>query len=259
MTWSPAQYTKFEAERTRPVRDLVAQLPEPGRFRTAIDLGCGPGNSTEVLHACLPGAVVTGLDSSPDMVASARARLPRLRFDVADIATWAGEPGAAADLVFANAALQWVPDHEVLIPALVRRVAPGGCLAVQVPDNLDEPCHRLMREVAADGAWATRLAGAGAVRGTRQSAGFYYAALRGAGAQVDIWRTTYFHRMERGAPDIVEWFRSTGLRPFLQSLDEAEREAFLHRYEQALQGAYPVLPDGAVLLPFPRLFFVASP
>ena len=256
MTWSPAQYTKFEAERTRPARDLVAQLPGQD-VRTAVDLGCGPGNSTELLSARFPHAVVSGLDSSPDMVETARKRLPNLKFELADISDWAAGAGPAADVVFANAALQWVPHHQELLPALLSRVAPGGCLAVQVPDNLDAPAHRLMREVANGGPWAGKLAGASGVRGPRHSPEWYHRTLEGAGAEVDIWRTTYFHRLD-GTAGIVEWFMSTGLRPFVQPLDEGERAEYLRRYQAALATAYTLLPDGGVLLPFPRLFFMAS-
>ncbi len=237
------------------MRDLVAQLPDG--VRTAIDLGCGPGNSTEVLLARFPDAAVSGVDSSPEMVATARERLPGLSFEMADIASWAAGDGTY-DVVFANAALQWVPDHAALLPALLTRVAPGGCLAVQVPDNLDEPAHRLMREVAADGPWAAKLARAADARGARQPAEWYFRTLTAAGAAVDIWRTTYFHRMEDGAASIVEWFKSTGLRPFIQPLDEAERAEYLRRYQDALRAAYPALPNGSALLPFPRLFFIAT-
>ena len=257
MTWSPAQYTTFEAERTRPVLDLVARI-SVHPVRTAVDLGCGPGNSTEVLGARFPEAAVSGLDSSPEMIATARKRLPQLGFELADIAAWSQGTGPEPDVVFANAALQWVPDHAALLPALLNRVAPGGCLAVQVPDNLDEPSHRLMREVASGGPWAEKLAGAADVRSPRHSPDWYYRTLGSAGATVDIWRTTYFHRLENGPAGIVDWFTSTGLRPFIQPLDHAERAEYLRRYQAALADAYPVLPDGAVLLPFPRLFFVAS-
>ena len=146
MTWSATQYSAFEQERTRPVRDLVAALPARGTVRTAIDLGCGPGNSTEVLAQRFPGATVSGLDSSEDMVAAARQRLPGLRFDLADIAAWT--PAEPFDVILANASLQWVPDHAELYPRLVSLLNPGGSLAVQTPDNLEEPAHRLAREIA---------------------------------------------------------------------------------------------------------------
>ena len=255
MSWSARQYTSFEQERTRPVRDLVAAIPDVA-VRRAVDLGCGPGNSTEVLAARFPAAEVSGLDSSPDMIDAARQRLPRLRFELADIQAW-DAPGPF-DVVLANASLQWVPDHAALMPRLVAKLASGGCLAVQIPDNLDEPAHQLMRELAAGGAWAAKLADAGGSRARRLPAESYYALLRQHAARVDVWRTTYHHMLAGGTDAVVEWFKGSGLRPFLAPLDAAETERFLATYRAALVGAYPALPDGSVLLPFPRLFFVAT-
>ncbi|HYF06705.1 MAG TPA: methyltransferase domain-containing protein, partial [Acetobacteraceae bacterium] len=144
--WNPALYRRFEDERTRPARDLLASVPL-AQCRLAFDLGCGPGNSTELLVERFPGARVIGVDNSPAMLESARRRLPQLSFELADIAGWA--PREAPDLIYSNATLHWVPGHEALIPRLFSLLAPGGVLAVQMPDNLDEPSHRAMREVAA--------------------------------------------------------------------------------------------------------------
>ncbi len=254
MTWSPEQYRKFEAERNRPIRDLIAQIANTEATRAA-DIGCGPGNSTEMLGRRFPMADLVGIDSSPEMIEAARKRLPTAHFAVADIADWPGRD--RFDVVLANASLQWVPDHARLLPALVDRLAPGGSLAVQIPDNLDEPAHHLMREVAAAGPWADRLAGAARARDSRHGADWYFRMLRDAGADADVWRTIYHHPLAGGAAAVVEWFKGTGLRPFLDPLDEPERTAFLGRYQAALADAYPVMADGTVLLPFPRLFFVA--
>jgi trans-aconitate 2-methyltransferase len=255
MSWSAKQYVAFEDERTRPVRDLVHAIP--GReARAVVDIGCGPGNSTEVLADRFPGAVVSGMDSSPDMIAAARKRLPDLRFEVASIESW--EDQGPFDAILANAVLQWVPDHATLLPRLIGKLAPGGSLAVQMPDNLEEPAHRLMREVAAEGPWAGKLAGAAGARTMMAGANWYYGLLRPRCARVDVWRTTYHHPLAGGAGAVVEWFKSTGLRPFLAPLNEDEKAAYLARYQAAVAQAYPALPDGTVLLPFPRLFIVAT-
>ena len=255
MTWSPGQYAKFEEERNRPIRDLLAQVPHAGVGSVA-DLGCGPGNSTELLVERFPDAAVVGMDSSPDMVESARRRLPGIRFETGDIATWP-ERGPF-DLLFANASLQWVPDHAALLPFLFGKLSASGTLAVQVPDNLDEPAHRLMRETASLGPWSRKLVDASRAREARHSAEWYYRELRGLEARADVWRTTYHHALPGGPRSIAEWFKGTGLRPFLQPLDESEQEAFLAHYVGALEGEYPAFADGTVLLAFPRLFFVAS-
>jgi trans-aconitate 2-methyltransferase len=254
MSWSAKQYVTFEDERTRPARDLVAALPAI-EARSVIDLGCGPGNSTEILAQRFPGAAVRGIDSSPDMIAAARARMPRAQFDVMGIEDWK-DPGPF-DVILANAVLHWVPDHARLLPELVAKLGKGGGLAIQMPDNLDGPAHRLMREVAADGPWSGKLAAASAARTPIADADWYYGLLIALSARVDVWRTTYYHALSGGARAIVEWFKGSGLRPFLEPLDVAQRAEYLERYTAAVARAFPPLADGSVLLPFPRLFIVA--
>jgi trans-aconitate 2-methyltransferase len=254
LSWSAKQYVAFEDERTRPVRDLLAALPSIDAH-SVIDLGCGPGNSTEVLAACYPQASISGIDSSSDMIEAARRRLPHLSFAVEDLQAW--KDAGPFDVILANAVLQWVAHHESLLPRLVKRLAPGGALAVQMPDNLDEPAHRLMREIANDGPWAAKIVASAAARAPCLSAAWYYELLRPLCSKVDLWRTTYYHFLRGGAEAVVEWFKGTGLRPFLGPLNAAERAAFLERYTAAIAKAYPQAADGSVLLPFPRLFLTA--
>ena len=252
--WSAATYLRFEDERTRPSADLLARVPLDAPERV-VDLGCGPGNSTELLVARFPDAEVTGLDSSPDMLAAARKRLPDVDFVEADLAAWS--PDRAPDLIFANAVLQWLPDHEALFPRLMRLVAPGGALALQMPDNLAEPSHAAMREVARDGRWAERLAGAAASRTEILAGEAYFDLLAPLASSVDIWRTTYLHPLD-GAEAIREWLKATGLRPFLDPLDADERKDFLALYTERLRAFYPERATGKALLRFPRLFVVAK-
>jgi trans-aconitate 2-methyltransferase len=255
MSWSSAQYSKFEDERTRPVRDLLARIPTT-RVTYAADIGCGPGNSTELLQARYPNAVITAIDSSANMIEAARKRMPGIRFEVDDIARWR-DPGPF-DVILSNAVLQWLPDHETLLPELTAKLAAGGSLAVQIPENLNEPAQRLMRDIAEAGPWADKLSSASKARATEHGAEWYYRALRALVPTVDVWRTTYYHPLTGGAPAITEWFKGTGLRPYLDPLDAAERSTFLAQYEASIAKVYPALPDGAVLLPFPRLFFIAT-
>ncbi|WP_293807236.1 trans-aconitate 2-methyltransferase [uncultured Bosea sp.] len=251
--WDAAQYLRFEDERTRPSIDLLARVPlsDPKR---CIDLGCGPGNSTELVAARYPDAVNEGLDSSPDMLEKARKRLPNLSFILGDVNTWSDAAGY--DLIFANAVLQWLPDHEGLFPRLARSLTPGGGLAVQMPNNLNEPSHVAMREVAAEGPWAEKLANAKAERSAIGSFGDYRRWLIEAGCRVDIWQTTYVHALAN-LEAIAEWFKSTGLKPYLDRLTAEEQEDFLARYLERIAPHYPVESDGKVLLRFPRLFVVA--
>jgi trans-aconitate 2-methyltransferase len=256
MNWSAAQYVTFEDERTRPARDLLAALP-PLEARSVVDLGCGPGNSTELLAERFPGARVCGVDSSADMVAAARARLPALRFELGSIERWLEKDGGRFDVILANAVLQWLPDHARVLPAMLSKLAGGGALAVQMPDNLGEPAHRLIREVAAAGGWAEKLTLAGLQRASISGPSEYYEQLRSSCRRVDVWRTTYYHPLTGGAAAIVEWFMGSGLRPFIAPLDGAERADFLALYQSEVARAYPAMTNGSVLLPFPRLFIIA--
>ena len=257
MTWSAQQYLAFEGERTRPVRDLLAAVPAVAA-RSVLDIGCGPGNSTEVLLARFPAARVSGIDSASDMISAARRRLPAVCFETADIRSWIeASPPASESVILANAVLQWLPDHEALFPALASKLEAGGCLAVQMPDNLGEPAQIAMREIAAAGPWRDRLAKLGEARTAIQPADWYYRLLRKHCSRVEVWRTTYFHPLA-GSAAIVEWFKGSGLRPFLDALSSDEQPDYLARYLTRIERCYPRSEDGTVLLPFPRLFIVAT-
>jgi trans-aconitate 2-methyltransferase len=252
--WSARQYLKFEDERTRPPRDLLAQVPL-AEARRVVDLGCGPGNSTELLVERFPQAEVIGLDSSNDMLRQARERLPGRTFVQADLATW--RPDAATDLLFANAVFQWVPDHPAILRRLVEALPSGGVLAVQMPNNVNEPAQELMREIAARGPWATKLADAGAARDVLPTQEEYYDLLRPVSQRFDLWQTVYIHPLD-GAPSIVEWFKGSALRPFLAPLDTDEQKSYLADYTAEITKVYLPRRDGKVLLRFPRLFIVAT-
>lgn len=270
--WNPTKYLKYHSQRTRPVHDLLSRIPQLPSTQsntppTVIDLGCGPGNSTAVLRSYFPTAHLTALDSSPDMLSHARAANipPPVHFALADLRTYTPDT-PAPDLFVANAVLHWVERKRrlPLVRALLETQPPGGVFAYQLPDNLAEPSHVLMREVAREeGApWEGVLRAAGALDGGREAiedprevCDFLEPV---CGTEVDVWRTTYYHAL-RDHGEIVEWVSGTGLRPFLEPLGTGElREAFLDRYRRRLEDAYPVSKDGgSVLFPFPRLFVVA--
>jgi len=221
-----------------------------------MDLGCGPGNSTAVLAKRWPEAVITGLDSSPEMLQEARAADPDRTWIEADISTWAAETSELYDVVFSNAALQWVPDHSVALSNLLARVAPGGALAVQMP-SYDSPAHRLSRSMAASPRWSHRFPGGPAGDWHTHEIAYYYDVLAPLASNLDFWETQYLHVMD--APgDIVEWYKGTGLRPFLAALkDGDERNEFLAEYLAGLETVYPRQRNGCVLFPFGRIFLVA--
>lgn len=251
--WDAGHYLRFADARTLPAMDLLSRiaLAAPSRI---VDLGCGPGNSTAPLKARWPDAGVTGIDSSRELLDAARRAHPGIDFVKGDIAAWtAAEP---VDLVFANASLQWVGGHEALLPRLFGQVAAGGVLAVQMPRNHDFATHALMRQVAAEGPWRDRLAGAREPSPVKPPE-LYYDLLAPRAAGFAIWETDYIQVMD-GVPAIIAWLRGTGLRPFLARLTADEQPIFLDRYAALLAGAYPGRANGKVLLPYPRLFFIAS-
>jgi trans-aconitate 2-methyltransferase len=251
--WDANQYLQFADERTQPARDLLARIAVAAP-RAVIDLGCGPGNSTCLLHERWPNAPITGLDSSPEMVAAARAAHPDWHWELGDIAGWTAP--SPVDVVFANAALQWVPDHARIVPHLFAQVAPGGALAVQVPTHTSSPVHQAMLSLAQDPSWRDRLdAALQAI--TVETPTIYYDLLQQLAARIDLWVTEYLHVLPEPAA-VIEWMRGTGLRPFLQALtDDAERSRFEARLLPAVERGYPRQADGRVLFPFRRLFVVA--
>ncbi len=249
--WSASQYLKFEDQRTRPARDLAAQIPLDAP-RKVYDLGCGPGNSTETLMERFPKADFAGVDSSPTMLNQARKRLPQVEFIEADLARWT--PPTDADVFYSNATFQWIPDHIPVLQRLLQALPEGGVLAVQMPDNVNEPSHVSMRETAADGPWASVLKDT--PRELLPPVGVYYDALRPLCRYVDVWHTHYQHPLD-AAEAIADWFKGTALRPFLDPLPEAQRADFLAAYTARLTKAYPARCDGKSLLRFPRLFLMA--
>jgi trans-aconitate 2-methyltransferase len=251
--WNTELYLKFETERNRAAADLIAHIRdiEP---RSIVDLGCGPGNSSLLLQRRFPEGAILGVDRSNNMLIVARLRAPTADFVLEDLETW--RPASPPDLIYANAALHFAADHRALIERLMRDLAPGGVLAVQMPNNTHEASHALMRMISAEGPWADRLLPIAKTRIPIAPPDEYYRLLAPLSAEVEIWETTYIHPVE-GPERIVEWFEGAELRPFLDPLTQDEREEFLARYRAELEFSYERQPNGQVLLRYPRLFFVA--
>jgi trans-aconitate 2-methyltransferase len=251
--WDADLYLRFADERTRPSVDLTAriEISDPG---TIIDLGCGPGNSTGVLRQRWPKARITGLDNSPEMIASASKSYPDQEWVIGDIATW--KAPVPFDVVFSNAALQWVPGHAVLFPKLFSQVASGGVLAVQLPAHFNSALHQEIIETAGDPSWRHLMEPALNAM-TKKPPSFYYELLRPLAVRLYMWQTEYFHVVESHQA-IVEWFRGTGLRPYLSALeDEEQRKRFEELLTEKYKQVYYPQTDGRILFPFRRLFIVA--
>jgi trans-aconitate 2-methyltransferase len=251
-SWDPNQYLKFADHRLRPALDLLARI-DAERPRVIHDLGCGPGNITNLLAERWPAARVIGVDSSKEMLAKARHAAPAIEFVEADIRDW--RPTAPPDIIFSNATLQWLPNHETLFPGLMRFLVPGGSLAIQMPHNHDSPSHRLMQAAAEAGPWKRHLSGVRSIFPVA-SPDAYYRLLSPLAREVDIWEVDYLHVLDGDNP-VVEWTRGTALRPYLDALPAPEREPFLAAYAEKVAAAYPRQADGKTLLPFRRIFIVA--
>jgi len=249
-TWDPDRYLAHADERGRPFVELLARVGAASP-RTVVDLGCGPGNLTELLTERWPGAEVVGVDSSPEMVRAARARGGAVRYEVGDVRDWRAEQ--PVDVLVSNATLQWVPGHLELLPQLVEQVADEGWLAVQVPGNMGEPSHALRRELAAEPEFAPYTEGV--AEPASHDPETYLRALQGLGCEVDAWETTYLHVLH-GEDPVLSWIAGTSLRPTRQARPDDLRERFTAELAVRLRAAYPVGPDG-VVLPFRRVFVVA--
>lgn len=253
--WDSVQYLRFKRERTQPARDLAMQLPaDDGTVTRVLDIGCGPGNSTAVLCERYPHAAILGVDNSPEMIAAARDAHPDIEFASCDVSCELDTLPHDFDIVFSNACIQWVPDHATLIPALLGLLKPGGTLAVQTPMNYEEPIHRIIAQVVRSPRFADRLS---------QRREFfnltppeYWELLHEHAQQFRMWKTTYMHTLPSHEA-IMDWYRGTGMRPYLQALDDTDRAAFEAEVFARVCEAYPTQSDGSIIFPFPRFFFTA--
>lgn len=251
--WDAACYLRYADERTRPAADLAARikLTAPRRI---VDLGCGPGNSTQVLRTRWPAAEVIGVDKSQEMIQAAKATYPDQEWLLSDVSQWM--PSRPVDLVFSNAALQWLPDHDSLLRRLFSTVASGGALAFQIPSANFALVRKLIHEISHEPQWAERMKAPRAEL-TMETPAFYYDVLEGEASSLDIWETEYYHVLA-SKPAIVEWISSTGLRPFLAVLTtDDEKSAFLSELQIRVDAAYESRAGGKVLFPFRRTFVIA--
>lgn len=250
-TWDQELYYRFRQQRTQPSIDLVARIPleTPSRI---VDLGCGAGNSTAALRNRWPASSIVGVDSSEEMLGEAKQADDGTVWVKDDIASW--QPDEPFELVFSNAALQWLPDHSELIPRLLQAVTPGGVLAVQLPDHYESALYRVLIEVSRDARWSPRMEAARNSL-TRHTVSFYYDLLSGCAERFDIWTTEYHHELQ-SHEDILTFHRGSGMRPYLEKLAEDETESFEQLILEGYRQAFPKQANGRVLFPFKRLFFM---
>lgn len=251
--WNPTQYTKFIKERTLPSVDLVNKIniSDP---REIIDIGCGPGNSTKVLADKFPNAHIIGADNSEKMIYRAKAQNPELDFMLFDANTDFPALGKKFDVVFSNACIQWIPNHHKLIKNMMSILNDGGTLAVQTPMNCKEPIHLIINDVSAREKWRNKFENPRIFYNLTQSE--YFDLLSEMSADFSIWETVYCHRMP-SHESIMEWYKGTGLRPYLDALNASEALEFENDVYSEIVKAYPVQANGEIIFRFPRFFFIA--
>jgi trans-aconitate 2-methyltransferase len=257
-TWDANLYLKFANARMRPALDLMGRL-DPGngaRSGHAIyDLGCGAGNISRILAERFPQAQVIGIDSSEEMLAKARSQTAdkRVTFAKGDLTRF--KPDTPPSILYSNAAYQWVDGHIDLFRGLLKLLPSGGQFAIQMPRNHEAPSHALMHKAAAGGPWKAKLSQVRTIRPVYEPAR-YYDVLKPLTSELEVWETIYQQALT-GKDPVAQYTASTGLRPYMQLLDDAEGQAFYDTYAKLLAEAYPTRADGTTLFPFRRLFIVA--
>lgn len=252
--WDSTKYLKFKNERTQPAIDLVNRIniEKPQKI---LDIGCGPGNSSEVLARRYKNADILGIDSSPAMIEAARVKYPDIRFMQCDANKDLQLLDRNFDIVFSNACIQWIPDHYTLLKNMMGLLRPGGVMAIQTPMNYNEPIHQIIKEVSTNKKWSSEFENPRIFYNLTQSE--YYDLLSDIASDFSMWQTTYFHKM-KSYGDIMEWYRATGLRPYLEVLSEADKLDFEKDIYNRLLNAYPKQKNGEIIFRFPRFFFIAK-
>lgn len=251
--WNSAQYLKFANERTQPAIDLVSRVGSISPAKV-IDIGCGPGNSTAILAQAFPNAEILGIDSSENMIAAAKKTYPDLSWKVCDASTELEAMSGEFDLVFSNACIQWIPDHPSLLRNMLGMLKKGGTLAVQVPMNFEEPIHKIMGEVSDSAKWREHFHNPRIFYTLTPSE--YFDLLSEYAEDFSMWSTTYYHKLN-SHNDILEWYRATGMRPYLNVLNEQEKAEFEHDVMELVKQRYPAQKNGRIIFRFPRFFFTA--
>ena len=253
LDWNPEQYEKFIKDRTQPAIDLANRL-EVKEAKRILDLGCGTGNSTKILKDRYPNARVIGADNSDEMLAKAKKTHPDIEFIHLDVGGDLGEVKGKFDIVFSNACIQWIPNHEILLPKLMSLLRQGGVLAVQIPIQSEHPVHIIMNELVTTAKWKDKLSQRNY---NKLSTSEYYDVLSGISEYFEMWETIYCHRMP-SYESIIEWYKGTGLRPYLEQLSKTDAEDFVRDVYRELKNRYRIQSNGEIMFRLPRMFFIAK-
>ena len=250
--WNPDLYLKYRNERTQPSIDLISKIGASFQPGSILDIGCGPGNSSEALLQRWPGATLTGIDKSANMIEKAKTTYPNDVWIVADASKFTSD--SKYDLVFSNATIQWIPNHQDLFKRLFNLINPGGVLAIEVPRFNEMPLAKAIQKTANKEIWKEATKGCSELF-TYQDYKFYYDLMSSDYKSVEFWQTDYFHILE-SQYSIIDWIRSTGMKPYLDCLKDQEKPLFENEVMAEIKHDYPIQNDGKVLFPFKRLFMI---
>lgn len=251
-TWEPQTYLRYSKIRFRAGLDLIARMPK-AHYAKIYDLGCGTGHLTRILADTFPSAKVTGIDSSPEMLAEARRQFPDISWQEADINSW--RPPEPPDLIFSNAAFQWVPAHETLFPSLLQSLSQEGILAIQMPRHFESPSHLELKDLVLRSEWRVKLEPL--LLAQVPSPETYWRWLSPHARNLDFWETIYLQALD-GPDPVVNFMRGTALRPFLTILSPSEGARFVEAFAERMAAAYPPHANGQTLFPFRRVFMIAQ-
>ena len=252
--WNPDLYLRFDKERTQHSIDLVSRInfDKPGKI---IDLGCGPGNSTQILVQRWPGVSITGVDNSPAMIEKAKMDFPNQNWKLLDVGK--DEINEKFDIIFSNATIQWIPNHAELFKQLYNALNANGLIAIQIPLFWDMPLGKAIKNIAKDSRWVTSVKGATELF-TIHAYSYYYDKLSQLFNSIEMWETHYIHIMDSHL-SILEMIKSTGLKPYLDRLEnENDKKEFEALVLDEITKDYPQQKDEKVLFPFDRIFFIAN-
>jgi len=250
--WNPELYLKYRNERTQPSIDLIGKIEIGFQPKSILDIGCGPGNSSQAILQRWPNAMLTGIDNSVNMIEKAKTSYPNNIWIVADASKYTSN--TKYDIVFSNATIQWIPNHEDLFNKLFNLTNNGGVLAIQVPRFNEMPLATAIQKVANKEIWKEATKGCSELF-TYHDDKYYYDLMSSDYKSVDFWQTDYIHILE-SQHSIIEWIRSTGIKPYLDCLKDEEKPLFENELLTEIKQSYTVQNNGKVLFPFKRLFMI---
>lgn len=249
--WDSEQYIKFERQRTQPSIDLISRIREL-KPKNILDIGCGPGNSTYQLHKAFRTAKVTAVDNSENMLNKARRTYKDIEFIKCDVSNELDMIDGSFDLIFSNACIHWIPGQENLIKNIAAKLSDNGVLAVQIPLIQEAPFYKMLSELVLAPKWREKLSRVKNFYNLLPEE--YYDVLSQLSSEFDIWQTTYYHIVD-SFDGVIDWYKGSGLRPYLDALGEMEQAEFQNDILRQIPAFYHEQKDGRVILKMPRLFF----